>query len=70
LGCPAAETPTAEGIFAALDGGEKKRLGNTLAAAIQKAVGKRTEGRLNAAVVLIDLGGRILGSSGGLKPWL
>lgn len=70
LGRPAAETPTVEGIFAALDGGEKKRLGDTLAAAIQKAVGKRTEGRLNAAVVLIDLGGRILGSSGGLKPWL
>jgi cobalt-precorrin-5B (C1)-methyltransferase len=70
LGRPAAETPTVEGIFAALDGGEKNRLGNTLAAAIQKAVGKRTEGRLNAAVVLIDLGGRILGSSGDREPWL
>ncbi|MEK7242991.1 MAG: cobalt-precorrin-5B (C(1))-methyltransferase CbiD [Thermodesulfobacteriota bacterium] len=70
LGRPAAETPTVEGIFAALDGGEKKRLGNTLAAAIQKAVGKRTEGRLNAAVVLIDLGGRILGLSGDREPWL
>ena len=70
LGRPAAESPTVEGIFAPLFGGEKKRLGNTLAAAIQEAVGKRTEGRLKAAVVLIDLGGRILGSSGGLKPWL
>ena len=70
MGRPAAETATVEGIFTALDGGEKKRLGNTLAAAIQEAVGKRTEGRLKAAVVLIDLGGRILGSSGGLKPWL
>jgi len=69
LGRPAAETPTVEGIFAALDGGEKKRLGNTLAAEIQKAVGKRTEGRLNAAVVLIDLGGRILGEAGDLIPW-
>jgi cobalt-precorrin-5B (C1)-methyltransferase len=69
LGRPAAETPTVEGIFAALDGEEKKRLGNTLAAAIQKAVGKRTEGRLNAAVVLIDLGGRILGEAGDLIPW-
>lgn len=69
LGRPAAETPTVEGIFAALDGGEKKMLGNTLAAAIQKAVGKRTEGRLNAAVVLIDLGGRNLGEAGDLIPW-
>jgi cobalt-precorrin-5B (C1)-methyltransferase len=70
LGRPAVETPTVEGIFAALDGGEKKRLGNRLAAAIHKAVGKRTEGRLNTAVVLIDLGGHILGSSGELQPWL
>jgi len=69
LGRPAAETPTVEGIFAALDGGEKKRLGNTLADAIQKAVGKRTEGRLNAAVVLIDLGGRILGEAGNRIAW-
>ncbi|MDO9230828.1 MAG: cobalt-precorrin-5B (C(1))-methyltransferase CbiD [Syntrophales bacterium] len=69
LGRPAAETPTVEGIFAPLDGGEKKRLGNTLAAAIRKAVGKRTEGRLNAAVVLIDLSGRILGEAGDLIPW-
>ncbi|HEY5461593.1 MAG TPA: cobalt-precorrin-5B (C(1))-methyltransferase CbiD, partial [Deferrimonas sp.] len=69
LGRPAAEIPTVEGIFAALNGGEKKRLGDTLAAAIQEAVGKRTEGRLNAAVVLIDLGGCILGKTGDLIPW-
>jgi cobalt-precorrin-5B (C1)-methyltransferase len=70
LGRPAAETPTVEGIFTALDAEEKKTLGNTLAAAIQKAVGKRMEERRNVAVVLIDLDGRILGSSGDLKPWL
>jgi cobalt-precorrin-5B (C1)-methyltransferase len=69
LGRPAAESPTVEGIFAALDGEEKKRLGNTLADAIQKAVGKRTEGRLNAAVILIDLGGRILGEAGNRIAW-
>jgi cobalt-precorrin-5B (C1)-methyltransferase len=69
LGRPAAEAPTVEGIFAALDGGEKMRLGNTLAAAIKAAVCKRAEGRLNAAVVLIDLGGRILGEAGDLILW-
>lgn len=69
LGRPAAETATIEGIFAALDGSEKKRVGNPLAAAIQEAAGKRTEGRLITAVVLIDLGGRILGEAGGLSPW-
>jgi cobalt-precorrin-5B (C1)-methyltransferase len=69
LGRPAAESPTVEGIFSALAGREKKRLGNTLAAKIQKVVGKRTEGSLNAAVVLIDLGGRILGEAGDLTPW-
>ena len=69
LGRPAAESPTVEGIFAALDGREKKRLGDTLAAAIQEAVGKRTEGHLNAAVVLIDLGGCTLGASGDLTLW-
>jgi cobalt-precorrin-5B (C1)-methyltransferase len=70
LGRPAAESPTVEGIFAALDGVEKKRLGNRVAAAIHKAVDNRTGESLNVAVVIIDLGGRILGSSGGVKPWL
>lgn len=70
LGRPAAESPTVEGIFATLNEGEKKRLGDTLAAAIQHAVGNRTGGRRNAAVVLIDIGGRILGKAGDLKPWL
>ena len=69
LGRPAVESPTVEGVFAALDQGEKKRLGDTLAAAIQKAVGDRTAGRLKTAVVLIDLGGRILGEAGDLTPW-
>jgi cobalt-precorrin-5B (C1)-methyltransferase len=69
LGRPAAESPTVEGIFAALGEVEKKRLGDTLAAAIQKAVGDRMEGRLKTAVVLIDLGGRILGEAGDLTLW-
>jgi co-chaperonin GroES (HSP10) len=69
LGRPAVEAPTVEGIFTALAAEEKKTLGDILAAAIQKAVGKRTEERRNVAVVLIDLGGRILGEAGDLIPW-
>jgi hypothetical protein len=70
LGRPAAEATTVEGIFTALAAEEKKTLGNTLAAAIQKSVGKRTEERRNVAVVLIDLDGRILGEAGNLTTWI
>lgn len=69
LGRPAAPAATVEGLFAALPATDKKTLGDALAAAIKKAVGKRTEGSFNPAVVLIDLGGRIIGISGDLKPW-
>jgi cobalt-precorrin-5B (C1)-methyltransferase len=69
LGRPAAPATTVEGLFAALTAAEKKMLGNALAEAIPKAVRKRTEGSLNPAVVLIDLGGRIIGEAGDLKPW-
>jgi len=69
LGRPAAPAATVEGLFAALPAEGKKTLGDALAAAINKAVGKRTEGSFNPAVVLIDLGGRIIGASGDLIPW-
>lgn len=69
FGRPAAPAATVGGLFAALPAADKKRLGDTLSAAIQQAVGKRTEERFNPAVVLIDLGGCIIGSSGDLKPW-
>ncbi len=66
---PAEAAPTVEGIFAVLDAAEKTTLGNALAAAIQTAVSQRLAGRLTPAVVLIDLGGRIIGQSGDLTPW-
>jgi cobalt-precorrin-5B (C1)-methyltransferase len=69
LGRPAPPATTIEGLFAALDAKEKKVLGDALASAVKKAVGARTEGRLTSAVVLIDLGGRIIGTAGDLKPW-
>jgi cobalt-precorrin-5B (C1)-methyltransferase len=69
LGRPAPPATTVEGLFASLDAAEKRGLGDTLAAAVKKAVGTRMEGRLTPAVVLIDLGGRIIGTAGDLKPW-
>lgn len=70
LGRPAAPEATVEGLFAALPATDKKTLGDTLAAAIAKAVGERTVGCYTPAVVLIDLGGRIIGTSGDPTSWL
>jgi cobalt-precorrin-5B (C1)-methyltransferase len=70
LGRPAAPAATVEGLFAALSATDKKTLGDSLAVAIKKTVGKRTERSFNPAVVLIDLGGRIIGEAGDPAPWL
>jgi cobalt-precorrin-5B (C1)-methyltransferase len=66
---PAAEAATVEGLFAAMTAADKERLGCALASAVKAAIHKRTESRYPVAVVLIDLGGRIIGASGDLKPW-
>jgi cobalt-precorrin-5B (C1)-methyltransferase len=66
LGHPAQPATTVEGLFAALDAEEKKILGDALAAAVKKAVGERTGGRITPAVVLIDLAGGILGEAGAI----
>lgn len=69
LGRSAVPAATVEGLFSALTAADKKRLGDALAEAVREAVGKWTGGRFTPAVVLIDLGGCIIGSSGDLKPW-
>jgi cobalt-precorrin-5B (C1)-methyltransferase len=69
FGRPAAGAVTVEGIFTALNGEDKKRLGDALAKAVREAVAERTQGRLRTAAVLIDLKGRILGTAGDLTPW-
>ncbi len=69
LGRLAPPATTVEGLFATLDPQEKKILGDALATAVKKAIGARTGGRLTPAVVLINLGGRVIGTAGDLKPW-
>jgi cobalt-precorrin-5B (C1)-methyltransferase len=69
LGRPAPPATTVEGLFVALDAKEKKILGDALATAVKKAVEGQTGERLTPAVVLIDLVGRIIGTSGDLKLW-
>jgi cobalt-precorrin-5B (C1)-methyltransferase len=64
LSRPAPPATTVEGLVTSLDAKEKKILGDALATVVKKAVGARTEGRLTPAVVLIDLGARIIGSTG------
>jgi len=70
FGRPVAPAATVEGLFAALPATDKKTLGDALAEAIKGAAGKRTKRNFNTAVVLVDLGGRVIGASGDLTPWL
>jgi cobalt-precorrin-5B (C1)-methyltransferase len=82
LGRLAAESPTIEGIFAALESAEKTRLAQRLAADVQDAVVRRlsplptnlrsAEGDQNfprVAVCLVDMAGGLLGTAGDLIPW-
>jgi cobalt-precorrin-5B (C1)-methyltransferase len=64
LGGPAGGAATVEGHFGALDGTDQRRLGDALAAAIRSAAGARAGMNPAPAVILIDLGGRILGTAG------
>jgi cobalt-precorrin-5B (C1)-methyltransferase len=69
LGRPAVPAATVEGLLAELSATDKRKLGDALADAIKEAVGKRADGHFTPSVVLIDLSGRIIGTSGDLKPW-
>ena len=69
LGQPRGGGHDGRGAFREPSTRRRKRSGDALAEAVKEAVGERTEGRFTPAVVLIDLGGRIIGSAGDLKPW-
>jgi len=64
------EMPTVEGIFSVLSGLERKKLGDVLAAKIQKRISERIGVDLQIAVVLVNMQGDIMGNSGDLTRWI
>ena len=66
---PAPDSPTVEGIFAALEAVDRKRLAEELARRVQQAVSQRLAVSPSAAVFLVDMAGQSLGAAGDLKPW-
>jgi cobalt-precorrin-5B (C1)-methyltransferase len=69
LGQRAPESPTVEGLFAALDPTEQKRLADSLAGRVRAAVSQKISGVFPVAVLLVNMAGRELGSDGDLTPW-
>ena len=67
---PAADSPTVEGIFAALEPAERTLLAERLAGDVpagRRAAVKRP--RCRVAVFLVDMAGQCLGTAGDLTPW-
>ena len=63
------ESVTAEGVFEALSPGERAAVSGELAARIAAAVSRRTEGRVEIAVLLINMKRETMGSRGDLSSW-
>jgi cobalt-precorrin-5B (C1)-methyltransferase len=79
---PAADSPTVEGIFAALEPAERTLLAERLAGDIRRAAEQRLNSRVRedgiavpvavavaVAVFLVDMAGECLGTAGDLTPW-
>jgi cobalt-precorrin-5B (C1)-methyltransferase len=70
LGRPAPDTPTAEGVFAAMQPEERKRLADELARRVRAAVAARiAKPALGVAVSLVNMASECLGFDGDLAPW-
>ena len=69
LGHPAPESPTAEGIFAALSESDKTTLAAELARRVRCAVSDRMTRSVPLAVFLVNMAGERLGSDGDFTPW-
>jgi cobalt-precorrin-5B (C1)-methyltransferase len=69
LGRPAAESPTVEGVFAALPLEERSALADALASRVCTAVSGRLPNTLTVAAFLVDMAGKRLGAAGNLSPW-
>jgi precorrin-6y C5,15-methyltransferase (decarboxylating) CbiE subunit len=65
----APETPTTEGLFAALDGAERKTLADALARRIRFAVAAQLAVDVPIAVWLVDMAGQAIGADGDFSPW-
>ncbi len=69
LGSAPAVSETVEGLFAALPEEGRRAVAERLAGEVARAAAGRLGGGLLPAVVLINLGGDVLGSSGDLSRW-
>ncbi len=65
----AADSPTTEGIFAALPPTERTALGDELARRVRNRIEERIRGRFDVAVFLSDMAGDRLGSDGEFELW-
>ncbi|KKK94869.1 hypothetical protein LCGC14_2678520, partial [marine sediment metagenome] len=60
---------TVEGLFGSLGPQQRKRLGDETARRIRSVVQTRIDSVVPVGVLLIDMAGDCLGTSGGLTPW-
>ncbi len=60
---------TIEGFFSLLGGDKRRPLADDVALKIREAAGRKIPSHFNASVVLIDMSGNILGTSGDFRFW-
>ncbi len=63
------ETTTVEGFFSSFSDEERRLIGDRLAAEIHRAVTRRIGGKFTVSVVLVNIRGEWLGSSGETELW-
>ncbi|MEW6356530.1 MAG: cobalt-precorrin-5B (C(1))-methyltransferase CbiD [Planctomycetota bacterium] len=69
LGRSLPESKTTEGLFADLPPGNQRQVADALSEKVRRAVAGRLGNRLDVSVVLVNMKGDLLGSSGDLAPW-
>ncbi len=69
LGITAPQSETVEGLFKQLGAEGANKLGDALAGKVNDAIAKRIAREVAVAVLLIDMAGNSLGSSGELSGW-
>jgi cobalt-precorrin-5B (C1)-methyltransferase len=69
LGHDPPQSPTTDGLLAALDTAERRRLAAVVAHRVGDAVRSRIAARLPVAVMLVNMAGDRLGTAGDLSPW-